>query len=335
VIEDLKQASTELTGEAIDRAIQASSAVVLEYQQASGAYPASPNFAVYKYSWFRDGAFIADGMSRAGHIESAERFFDWCSKVVTDRRDHILKGGKLDARFTYEGQESTDEWQTFQLDGYGTLLWAMKQHGARHERSIDQYQEAAGLIQYYLATHWQEPCIDWWEEREGHHAASLACVYAGLNAYEHPEAPAVKATIDLSQERIDASLLVCPLFDAVSTEEFSPVLAQIETELVSNDGGVYRYRDDTYYGAGEWPVLTSLLGWYYLKIGRIADAEHKLAWDLEQMQPNGWIAEQSKQQLHPENYQPWVERWGEPANPLLWSQAMMLTLASEYKSNTQ
>ncbi|MGZ6005667.1 MAG: glycoside hydrolase family 15 protein, partial [Candidatus Saccharimonadales bacterium] len=147
-----------MTDDSINQAIEKSAAVINEYQQPSGAYPASPNFAVYNYSWFRDGAFIADGMSRAGQIESAERFFDWCSKIVVDRRDHILNGGKLDARYTYDGQESTEDWETFQLDGYGTLLWAMKQHSARHGRSIDQYQEAAGLIQHYLATNWREPC---------------------------------------------------------------------------------------------------------------------------------------------------------------------------------
>jgi hypothetical protein len=57
---------------------------------------------------------------------------------------------------------------------------------------------------------------------------------------------------------------------------------------------------------------------------------------MAQMQPNGWIAEQSQSRLlHPENYEPWVQKWGEPANPLLWSQAMALTLATGIKSKVQ
>ena len=53
---------------------------VIEAGQAStGAYLASPSFPVYRYSWFRDGAFIADAMSRVGRGDSAERFFAWCS----------------------------------------------------------------------------------------------------------------------------------------------------------------------------------------------------------------------------------------------------------------
>jgi GH15 family glucan-1,4-alpha-glucosidase len=316
--------------ETLSSLISQSINIIASFQQPSGAYPASPNFKVYNYSWFRDGAFIADGMSRAGQIDSAERFFAWCAEIIVQRRDHILSGGKLDARYTYDGQASTDEWETFQLDGYGTWLWAMQGHAARHGRSVEPYQEAAGLTQHYLATHWQEPCFDWWEERKGIHAASLACIYAGLQAYEHPEAAAVRAAIDLSSERTDSSLLVCALFDAVSEEAFAPMRERIEAELVSEAGGVYRYREDDYYGGGEWPVLTSMLGWYYLKLGRTAAATNKLNWLNAHIEENGWLPEQAQDHLlHPENYDPWVKRWGEPANPLLWSQAMFLTLATQ------
>src|SRR6266516_3117351 len=63
--------------------------VIAVNQAASGAYPASPNFPVYRYCWFRDGAFIADAMSRAGRVESADAFFRWCSDVVVARADQI------------------------------------------------------------------------------------------------------------------------------------------------------------------------------------------------------------------------------------------------------
>lgn len=323
---------SEFSLSGLDAAIEKSASVVLEFQLPNGAYPASPNFNVYKYCWFRDGSFIADGMSRAGRVESAEKFFAWCSKIITNRRDHILNGGRLDARYTYEGEESNEAWDTYQLDGYGTFLWAMKQHSQRHGLSIDRFQDAAGLTQHYLATHWREPCSDWWEERHGIHAASLACIYAGLHAYDHPEAQGIKTAIELSNERVDASLLACVLFDAVDQHTFAPMLRKIESELVSPDGGVYRYRDDTYYGGGEWPVLAGMLGWYYSKLGRTDDARQKLAWILNQMQPNGWIREQVQSHLlHPEKYDEWIQKWGDPANPLLWSQAMMLTLASELR----
>lgn len=303
--------------------------VIEQYQTPGGAYPASPNFKMYQYSWFRDGAFIADGMSRAGHIESAEQFFGWCAKIMTDRRQQILDGAKLDARYTYDGQEVEGEWGNFQLDGIGTWLWAMMEHAKRHERPLDAYQEGAGLAQHYLATQWQEPSIDWWEERSGLHAASLACIYAGLNAYEHPAAEAVRQAIKPDAERPDASLLVCNIFDAVDEASFAPVLEDIENELVGPDGGVHRHPDDVYYGGGEWPILTGFLGWYYAKNGRMADARAQLDWLNDHIDIHGWLPEQTPDHLlHPEAYDGWVQKWGEPANPLLWSHGMYLTLAS-------
>jgi isomaltose glucohydrolase len=330
-LDNSRQSTT--SKEALQELINQSSEIIERYQQPGGAYPASPNFKVYNYSWFRDGSFIADGMSRAGRVESAEKFFSWCSKIIVERRELILSGGKLDARYNYDGTESTEDWDTYQLDGYGTWLWAMQGHAARHGRSLESYQEAAGLTQHYLATHWQEPCSDWWEERRGVHAASLACIYAGLKAYEHPEASNVRQAISLDNERVDASLLICPLFEAVSDEAFAPILEKIEADLISPGGGVYRYRDDTYYGGGEWPVLTSMLGWYYLKLNRPEEAEAKLDWVKFHIGEHGWLPEQSQDYLtHSNDYDQWVQRWGQPANPLLWSQAMFLTLAQLFTS---
>src|SRR3954452_3156070 len=63
--------------------------VIDNNQSATGAYPASPNFPVYRYCWFRDGAFIADAMSRRGRHGSADAFFAWCARVVEARADRI------------------------------------------------------------------------------------------------------------------------------------------------------------------------------------------------------------------------------------------------------
>ncbi len=320
----------DILSEQIDWAIEKSAAVISRYQQDSGAYPSSPNFDVYKYSWIRDGAFIADGMSRVGRRESADQFFAWCSNLIIDRRESILNGEHLNARYTYSGQDPTNEWGSFQLDGYGLLLWAIKQHQQRYNLNENIYKEATGLIQHYLDIHWQEPCFDWWEEREGVHAATLACIYAGLQAYGHPTAAIVKAAINLKKERLDSSLIICGLFDAVDPPAMDQIIKDIEASLIGPDGGVYRYADDTYYGGGEWPITTGLLGWYYIKTGRQNQARLKLNWMIEQMKDSGWLPEQLKtNMLHPEYYDQWVAKWGHPANPLLWSQSMLLTLAHE------
>ena len=179
------------------RAIAARSIdVITANQDASGAYVASPNLRVYRFSWLRDGAFIADAMSRAGQITSAEAFFGWCAKVVCDRGDRIeslVARGQaeepiaatefLHTRFTVAGEESGEEWPVFQPDGYGTWLWALDEHRRRHDRTVAPYLNGALLSARYVAAFWDHPSYDWWEEHFAErHTSTLAALYAGLAA---------------------------------------------------------------------------------------------------------------------------------------------------------
>src|SRR5437763_1459666 len=132
---------TDLPVEELVSLARSSVALTGSLQAPSGAYPASPTFSVYGYSWFRDGAFIADAMSRAGERASAERFFSWCNGVISGRADRIesLLADRatarpiaaerfLPCRFTLDGEDDAADWWNFQLDGYGTWLWALAAH---------------------------------------------------------------------------------------------------------------------------------------------------------------------------------------------------------------
>ncbi len=170
--------------------------VMRDNQASNGAYLASPAFPVYRYSWFRDGAFIADAMSRAGQVASAEAFFGWCAGILETRRDRIealierRRAGAtintdefLHARYTLDGQETGEEWTDFQLDGYGAWLWALDEHRRRHGRPIEPFVTGAALSARYAAAFWDHPSYDWWEEHPDHrHTSTLAAIYAGLTA---------------------------------------------------------------------------------------------------------------------------------------------------------
>jgi GH15 family glucan-1,4-alpha-glucosidase len=293
--------------------------VIRAGQAETGAYLACPDFAPYRYCWFRDGAFIADAMSRAGETDSAERFFDWCAAVIEDRAAAIRADAHLHARYAVDGSESREEWPTFQVDGYGLWLWALRQHCDRHRRSASRWEQAVELTLEYLRRQGGKPCVDWWEEREGLHAATLASVAAGLEAWGE------RARLPEPDERLDASLLGLPLLG-----QGEPPLAELEAILVSPGGGVHRHVEDTYYGGGEWLLLTAMLGLAYALLGRDADARAKLEWVEAHATPAGDLPEQSQDHLlAPDWYEPWVAKWGPPPSPLLWSHAMHLTLASE------
>ena len=64
---------------------------------------------------------------------------------------------------------------------------------------------------------------------------------------------------------------------AVSEPRFAATLARIEDELIDADGGVHRYREDTFYGGGAWPVLTAAYGRVLLRRGAPGDLERARA----------------------------------------------------------
>jgi hypothetical protein len=94
------------------------------------------------------------------------------------------------------------------------------------------------------------------------------------------------------------------------------------TPLVGPGGGVHRNLEDSYYGGGEWLLLTALLG-----LAEPADGDERLEWVAAHAAADGSLPEQSHDHLlHAEAYDDWVAKWGPPPSPLLWSHAMFLTL---------
>jgi GH15 family glucan-1,4-alpha-glucosidase len=100
-------------------------------------------------------------------------------------------------------------------------------------------------------------------------------------------------------------------------------LRAIEDELVV-DGGVHRYLEDEYYGGGLWVVLAGALA-TALAACDATRASDVLAWIESQADASGHLPEQvTMHMLRPTAMEGWVERWGPPARPLLWSHAMYL-----------
>jgi GH15 family glucan-1,4-alpha-glucosidase len=173
-------------------------ALILRHQASSGAYLAAPNFPVYRYSWLRDGAFIADAMSRAGETESARAFFEWCRSVVEGRAERIAElvarratgepipvADFLHTRYTVDGTEAYEEWTNHQLDGYGAWLWALGAHLGRAmvDSEPRRFAWAVESTARYLLAFWDHPCYDCWEENGGLvHVPTLAAISAGLRA---------------------------------------------------------------------------------------------------------------------------------------------------------
>ncbi|MHB1127304.1 MAG: glycoside hydrolase family 15 protein [Bacillota bacterium] len=342
--------------------------ILKKNQAPSGAFPASPNFATYRYSWLRDGTFIAYALDLAGEQQAARQFYHWACLTVLRYRGKIErvleKKGKginisedeyLHTRYTLSGEEGQDPWGNFQLDGYGTLLWGVAQHLALHGalHIPAEWKEALSLVAQYLKELWLTPCLDCWEESNHIHPSTLAAIYGGLDAIgTHLE---IEADAELGRIRelainnyvmdgyfvkfkglptIDANLL----WLAVPYNLLPPAhplmvrtVQEIESQLVN--GGVHRYQGDNYYGGGQWIILTAWLAWYYISVGLISRAKELEDWIRQQADGYGELPEQVPACLQvPECYNPWVERWGAIAKPLLWSQAMYVIVTQQLGS---
>lgn len=343
-------------------------------QAHTGAYVASPNFSQYGYSWLRDGTWIAYAMQQAGESASAEAFYRWAAQTILRYEAHIerlllklaaaetpAEQDYLPTRFTLEGGIGKDDWTDFQLDGYGTWLWGLAQFCQTAQHPLwAELRPSVALTVRYLAALWQSSNYDCWEEhRHQVHTATLAALYGGLCAVQRLDPALVEAALPaqirafvlaecvaadghfmkyIGNPEVDASLLwVAVPYGLVDLhdERFTKTLAKIERDLHRPQGGVYRYAADVYYGGGEWLLLTAWLGWAYVQLGRIPEAQALSMWVAEQAAANGDMPEQvNGHTLYSEHYTPWVTRWGEVASPLLWSHAMYLILEAALKAKS-
>ena len=355
-LKDLKQISIKL---------------ILENQNSSGSYVASPDFPVYRYSWLRDGSFIAYSMLISGETDSCQKFLNWVHRAIRHYKPKVkriaLKLANnhalypedfLSARYTLDGIEAQDSWPNFQIDGYGTWLWCLAEYCrlTGDESLLEKFQDSIRTTIDYLTMVWKLPNHDCWEENGNHiHPSTLACVYGGIEGInrflKEKELSVLSQDIRkfilsnltkdkrfpkyIGSDSVDSSLLWLSVpFNVVEPDH--PVMKKtvqaIEGKLLEK-GGVRRYQEDTFYGGGRWILLTCWLAWYYLKIGKIQQAEQLYEWTVMQSDERGHLPEQVQTGTSdPSIVAEWEERWGKVAKPLLWSHSMFLVLVRELES---
>lgn len=339
--------------------------IILKYQHPGGAYIACPNFAAYQYAWLRDGSFCAYAMDLYGETSSAERFHKWVFRILDKYREKLNHGiaetskglrpadkDCLHSRLDPNGLEVPGNWGHHQLDGLGTWLWVYcRQQAEQQANPLPGTRTLLMLARDYLISLWRFPCSDCWEENEDRiHPHSLGAVYAGLKALgdwlHDPVALSAAEEIrdfilehgvinghitkSIGVPEVDASLLSLAVpYQVVELDDpiFQATYDRILKELVEAEGGVYRHRGDTYYGGGEWVLLAAWLGSVACKRGDLSLAKRQLEWVEEQATPQGELPEQvSRHLLAPAYLAEWIDRWGLPAKPLLWSHAQYLIL---------
>ena len=355
-------------GNASRGSVEAAVAAMLACQQDNGALIASPDFEQYHYCWLRDSSFAAYAFDRCGEHEASARYHDWASAAIAGIGEQIdtatqqrQAGQSLDtrtlppARFRLDGTVAADGWPNFQVDGYGTWLWALREHLSRAGRGglPAGFRRSAQRAASYLDAFALDACYDVWEENgDGVHASTLACVYGGLTSaavlLDEPgllrRAREVQSHLRVAagaagrfrkssvSTAVDASMLwLATPFALVDDHDplFEMTLREITGQLTF-DGGIRRFPTDTFFGGGAWPVLTAWLGWHQAVTGDLEAAHRNLAWVAGHIDADGRLGEQfGGDRRQPEMYREWVGRWGHPARELLWSHAMFAVLSTE------
>ncbi len=339
--------------------------LLLAEQTQGGAFSACPSFSQYPYCWLRDATFVAYALDCYGQHSAAERYYLWAAQTIArqegqiEKLIHLRSRGApiaehefLPTRFSLSGEPLKDNWPNFQLDGYGQWLWGLGQHLKLSGQSTipSQFQAGVNSTLAYLAAFWNEPCYDCWEEFPFRwHTSTLVSLYGGIKAIGE----FIPSQLDLAeqiktfilehcvQEGHLVKFVGCPIPDSsllwsavpfglfeVTDPIFLATLEQIESRLLRS--GLRRYEFDTYYGGGQWILLSAWLGWVYVRLGRTAEAEQLLEWI--ETQDEAGLPEQVSQELHaPVYHDYWRKMWGQPAKPLLWSHAMHLIFKQELK----
>jgi isomaltose glucohydrolase len=242
-------------------------------------------------------------------------------------------------------------WPNFQLDGYGIWVWALAQHVRHGHPLTTEQRRAVALVSRYLQVAGAWNCYDCWEEYpQWRHTSTLGAVIAGLAAAAEliGDPAAVQHAQDLREllldehvragtfikhtgtDGIDASLLwLATPFSVISADDpiMRRTVARIVDELTGPSGGLRRYLGDTFYGGGEWVLLTAWLGTHMATGGDLGGARQRLHWVESMFTAEGHLPEQiTEHPQAPDMVAPWVMRWGPVATPLLWSHAMHLVL---------
>lgn len=347
--------------------IQKSIQFLKDGQTFDGSFIACENFGNYRYAWFRDGTYNASALLEYGYNQEAFKFIEWAAMVVNryqEKMEYCIRAFQqgisiaeeyfFHTRFTLDGYEVPGHWGFNQFDGLGTWLWFVCKVFIQNPQinpPVDVIN-ALNKAAEYISIVWPAGCSDCWEENEGgQHTYTLASIVAGLKQYCNWSGNKIykertdsiwtylkqncltsngyikSAGLDAS----DANLIgLCEPFNLVSWNDpdFQKTLLRIEKELMTP--GVHRFKTDTYYGGGEWVLLTAWIGCLYAKYGRMDDAIYLRKWIESVASPSGFLAEQIPQHLfEPDKYAQWEKTTGEIATPLLWSHAMYLLLVKE------
>ena len=154
----------------------------------------------YRFTWLRDAGFSIDALMSLGHMDEAENFFHWLSRVCVQcaARQHVpivsgvggetdLEEAELSHLEGYRGSKpvriGNGAYTQFQHDIYGQLLSSAHLFASKGQPITDSQWEALRAVANVAAARWREPDSGIWEVRSGpfHFTYSKAMCWLALD----------------------------------------------------------------------------------------------------------------------------------------------------------
>jgi GH15 family glucan-1,4-alpha-glucosidase len=147
----------------------------------------------YSYMWPRDGALVANALTRAGYVDLPRAFFNFCQRVLTQQGYLLHKynpDGSLASSWhpwTRDGEKSLP----IQEDETALVLWSLWQHFTRFGDVyfIKPLYRALICPMADFMAHYRDaetglplPSYDLWEERYGILSWTVGATWGGLMA---------------------------------------------------------------------------------------------------------------------------------------------------------
>ena len=265
-------------------------------QAPSGAFVASPTFSQYGYAWFRDGAFVAEGLDLVGELEpwrrgsmTGWRGWSWARRrgversIATARAGASRRADYLHCRYALDGRPADDDWprssRTARGSGRGACPprppWRSPPDApsgrARPGRALPRRAVGHALLGRVGGVPGPGPRVP------------QAAMLAGLRAMEQiPAWPCAREvrrgadalethlldgtdawTKSVAIRHVDGSLLwIAAPYGLVTPAHprVAATLARVERELRSRRRRRVPLRDDTYYGGGSGCCSRAALG---------------------------------------------------------------------------
>lgn len=325
---------------------------------ANGAIIASPDGMTmrdggdgYEYCWWRDGAYISQAMCTVGMQKSARaflRFARQCQEPNGSFLHRHFPDGKIGPTWHPPHRIQVDQTASVVQTAY---------HLYRSTGDVedlltcwDLVRDAADFLMDFVEDRLPKPSYDLWEERyitgaygtgmvvqaleaaaniakalgrrhEFWAEAATSMRAAALDAFWNEETQCFRRSTDLSDDAIDASMLLVDLLPP-GDPRHEQLADNIEEALWQDGvGGIARYTGDVYLGTeNPWIICTLWLARARLRLGDLDRCRELIGWAAERTAGIDLLPEQVDAASG--------ERRG--VVPLPWSHATFLELVNEY-----